>query len=131
MSTFDYHCTYILHQYWIFMILLSSPYSEKRIAEIKKQLMEVHEGNTNRHTEIKCKECVKICNNTKNLRQHMKDTHTKNFPCELCEKSFHVGCKLEDNLKEHDKTKEFKCAECKEEFYLEWRLKRYVILSLL
>ena len=65
--------------------------SEKRIAEIKKQLMEVHEGNTNRHTEIKCKECVKICDNTKNLRQHMKDTHTKNFPCEFCSKSFHVS----------------------------------------
>ena len=54
--------------------------SEKRIAEIKKQLMEVHEGNTNRHIEIKCK----MFEIRKNLRRHIKETNPKNFPFANC-----------------------------------------------
>ena len=48
--------------------------------------------------------------------------------CLLCKEIFDKNNELEDHMESHDQTASHDCKECGKSFYLEWRLKKHMVI---
>ena len=75
---------------------------------------------------FKCVDCSKIYETARKLTEHMR-LHTKEFQCDICEKSFRKGSHLKrhKNSNIHQTLSPFKCDICDKEFTQNAHLKRH------
>ena len=98
--------------------------TEHQIDMLNKKIEKTSDVNC--FVEVKCKDCDKVCESKKSLRQHLMKNHPRSFSCAKCGKCFEARFKMEEHLREHDNAEKFKCRLCESEFYTEWRLKKHI-----
>jgi uncharacterized protein with PIN domain len=71
--------------------------TEQKIVMLSKK---IDKTDVYSFVEVKCKDCDKVFENKKSLRQHFMKTHPRSFSCAKCGKCFDARFKLEEHLKE-------------------------------
>ena len=74
-----------------------------------------------------CKKCGECFSDKRDLKNHIKGNHSKEYKCKICEKVFCESWSLELHSKSHEEIVPFKCGICDQKFYAKWRLKKHVL----
>ena len=76
--------------------------------------------------DLECKTCGKHFVTKVDLREHIKNDHTKKSKCAQCNEVFSESWKMEKHMKTHASVEVFKCTICDKDFYTKWRMDKLI-----
>ena len=101
--------------------------NQEKIVKLEKMLTENEAKKRNKDVIFDCKKCGECFSDKRDLKNHIKGNHSKEYKCKICEKVFCESWSLELHSKSHEEIVPFKCNTCSKQFYSNWRLSKHVL----
>jgi len=99
---------------------------KQKVEELETEIRALKSSESvEEHQKIQCRKCRETFPSTRNLKEHIKNSHPKLIDCRHCEQTFSSNVDLENHAEEHKLEKHFKCDICGKKFYLEWRMTKH------
>ena len=108
------------------------PFLKKKLIEFETIIKNLNPSKDFTENEenlemIKCNHCDKSFDLKRNLKKHLRDTHTREIECKTCDKCFSENCELEVHIKtQHTDNTKYGCDICDKKFVLKWRLSKHL-----
>ena len=100
---------------------------ENMIKELKQDLNNKLQGKTQEKGYFCCNRCKQHVETRKDLMDHIKENHPKNYKCGQCNFNSSTLMEIERHKMDfHGAVKELKCSKCESCFISEWRLQKHI-----
>ena len=100
--------------------------NKENIVKLEKILEKKENKKVIESFKMICRDCGKRYPYKRDLTEHMKKCHPREYNCKICEKTFCDSLKLEIHSKTHEEIVPFNCNICDKDFYSKWRLKKHI-----